>query len=382
MHPLEGGKMSANMPTTGQIRILLILSLAALFVLAGCSMPFTGDDNDDVNDNSVAVVDDDTETDRQPFEPIDNDGRSPIERAVEEVRPAVAFLAVQVQPAGVIGQPQEGVGSGVIFDEEGFILTNDHVIQDATEISVVLPDGRTFEGTVIGRSPERDLAIVEIDTDDELPVARLGDMDDVRVGQTVVAIGNALGLPGGPTVTSGVVSALGRTIPAGQGQPPMENLIQTDAAINLGNSGGPLIDLDGNVIGINTARIRQAEGIGFAVSVDTARRFIAQVIEGEPQTFIGISGTDVSPALAEQFGLPAEHGIIIMEVTPNSPAQEAGLQPGDILIGIDDMDIETVQELQSALQDYEPGDNVVLHINREGTELEVELILGESPIVR
>ena len=340
------------------------------------------DSSDDADlEIDVATDDADPENDEEPG-PADE--RSPVELAVQQVKPAVVFLAVQVQTTGPLGMPeqQEGVGSGVIFDEEGFILTNNHVIEDATMIDVVLPDGRTFEGTVIGRSPERDLAVVDIDTDEELPVAELGRSDSLRIGQSVVAIGNALGLPGGPTVTTGVISALGRTIQGSMGQPPMENLIQTDAAINPGNSGGPLINLNGEVIGINTARIQQAEGIGFAVSVDTARQFVQQVVDQEPQPFIGITGLDLSAAIAQQYQLPVDRGVLVVEVSPNTPADEVGIRPGDILLMLNDVEIETVQQLQSALTDYQPGDEVTLTLNRDGSEIEIDLTLGESPIVR
>ncbi|TVR76574.1 MAG: PDZ domain-containing protein [Sphaerobacteraceae bacterium] len=346
-------------------------------------------DDDAANDDEAAddaELDIDVSTD--DAEEIDEerpaDEPSDVELAVEKVRPAVVFLSVQVQSTGAFGMPeeQEGVGSGVIFDEGGHILTNNHVIEGASTINVVLPDGRSYEGNVVGRSPDRDLAIVDIDTDDELPVAELGVSGDLRIGQSVVAIGNALGLPGGPTVTTGVVSALGRTIQAGMGQPPMESLVQTDAAINPGNSGGPLINLNGEVIGINTARIQQAEGIGFAVSVDTARNFVQQVVDQEPQPYIGISGLDISPAIAQQQGLPVDSGVLIIEVSPGTPAEESGVQPGDILRSMNGVEIETVQELQSELENYEPGDEVTLTLNRDGSETEITLTLGESPIVQ
>ncbi len=344
----------------------------------------TAAENDDADDNGIDidVTTDDADVDNGETGPADEP--SDIELAVQDVKPAVVFLSVQVEATGPFGMPeeQEGVGSGVIIDQEGFVLTNNHVIAGARTIDVVLPDGRSFEGTVVGRSPERDLAIVDIATDDELPVAELGQSDNLRIGQSVVAIGNALGLPGGPTVTTGVVSALGRTIEVGQGMPPMENLVQTDAAINPGNSGGPLINLNGEVVGINTARIQQAEGIGFAVGVDTARQFVQQVVEQEPQPFIGITGLDLSPALAQQHNLPADRGILIVEVAPGSPADEADVQRSDILQGMNGTEIETVQQLQGELEDYEPGDEVTLQINRDGSEIEISLTLGESPIVQ
>lgn len=347
--------------------------------------------DDAATDDEADAEDESTDTESTTDETADEseasgpaDVQSDIELAVEMVRPAVVFLSVQVQSPGGFGTPdeQEGVGSGVIFDEAGHILTNNHVIADATMIDVVLPDGRSFEGSVVGRSPDRDLAIVEINTDEELPVAELGVSADLRIGQSVVAIGNALGLPGGPTVTTGVVSAVGRTIQAGMGQPPIENLVQTDAAINPGNSGGPLINLNGEVIGINTARIQQAEGIGFAVSVDTARNFIQQVVEQEPQPYIGIGGLDISPALAQQQGLPVERGILILNVSPGTPAEGAGVQQGDILLAMNGVEVETVQALQAELENYQPGDEVTLLLNRDGSETEITLTLGESPIIR
>ncbi len=378
----------------------IIAGIIFALVIAGCTLVESGDDSaspaptpveeTDAQDVESTAADDTVAADHDDaLEPEENDADtaagdvSPIERAVEMVRPAVAFLAVEVERTGAFGIPeqQEGVGSGFIFDEEGFILTNNHVIDGATNIGVVLPDGRRFDGTVVGRSPDRDLAVIEIETDEELPVIPLGSGDELRVGQTVVAIGNALGLPGGPTVTTGVVSALGRTMQPGMGQPPMEDLVQTDAAINPGNSGGPLVNLDGEVIGINTARIQQAEGIGFAVSVDTASRFISQVVDREPQPFIGISGLDLSPAIAEQYQLPLDRGVVIVNISPGTPADDVGLQPGDILIGLNDATIDTMHDLQEVLEQYQPGDVVILRINRDGTEQEIELTLGESPIV-
>jgi serine protease Do len=384
---------------------------ALLLIVSACSNGISTSDDDAVDDaGTPTAVNDDTEAETTAADADDNatddseididvstddaddvdngeprpaDEPSDVELAVEKVKPAVVFLSVQIEATGPFGVPeeQEGVGSGVIFDEEGFVLTNNHVIEGARTIDIVLPDGRSFEGTVVGRSPERDLAVVDIETDEELPTAELGSSGDLRIGQSVVAIGNALGLPGGPTVTTGVVSALGRTIEVGMGMPPMENLVQTDAAINPGNSGGPLINLNGEVIGVNTAQIQQAEGIGFAVAVDTARQFVQQVVDQEPQPFIGISGLDLSPAISQQYGLAVDHGVLIVEVSPGTPAEEAGIESGDILLAMNDAEIETVQQLQTELGNYEPGDEVTLLINRDGSETEVTLTLGESPIV-
>lgn len=390
----------------------IVLLLVAGLALAGCSYSLSDDSDDDSgNSETPAAADpepngqetaeetptstsetaqldtengndeDDAETDDGQTE--ENGDLSPVEQVVNQVRPAVASLTVQVEQSGTFGSPEqrEGAGSGFVINSDGFLLTNNHVVEGASEITVVLPDHGRFDGSVVGRSPEQDLAMIQVDVDEELPVIPLGNLDDIRVGQSVVAIGNALGLPGGPTVTTGVVSALGRTLEPQPGQQPMEDLVQTDAAINPGNSGGPLVNLDGELVGINTAGIQGAEGIGFAVSTESAERFINQVVEQEPQPFIGISGADVTPTIAEQYGLPIDRGVLILQVTPNSPAAEVDIQPGDILVAIDGTEIETSQDLQSQLDEYEPGDDVTLLLNREGSEVEVSLTLGESPIV-
>jgi serine protease Do len=358
------------MQTNTKIQLrLFIVTIAASLALAGCAaIPLVGDDDDDVTAPSAQAL-----------------NPSAIEVAVEEVRPSVVFLSVRREGSGLPGATPDGeaVGSGVIFDQAGYVLTNNHVIEGATEITAILPDGRRIDAEILGRSPSSDLAIVQIEGHD-LPVARLGDSDQLRIGQTVVAIGNALGLPGGPTVTSGVVSALGRSIANGNGgeepAPAMEDVIQTDAAINPGNSGGPLINLNGEVVGINTARVRGAEGIGFAVSINQARRVIDQIIHGDPRPFLGITAGDVTPAVAERLELEVERGVLIIDLNPDGPAEQAGLQPGDVILFIDDNQIDSVSDLLRLLDDYEPGDQVEIRYHREGEDQTTTLTLGESPI--
>jgi serine protease Do len=279
------------------------------------------------------------------------------------------------------GQVVEGEGSGVVFDERGYILTNDHVVGEALEIVVVLPDGRQFAGRVVGRSPGNDIAVVKIDGDN-LPVAKLGDSDTLRVGQWVVAIGNALGLEGGPTVTAGVVSALNRTLQPGPNEPPFGPLIQTDAAINPGNSGGPLVNLQGEVIGINTAKIRQAEGIGFAIPINNAKEIVAQLLEARPQPYLGVVGTTVTQALVVRFNLPVDRGVLVVSVAPGSPAEQAGLMPGDIIVRFDGQEVARVSDLEQALRQRQPGDRVEIVINREGAERSITVTLGEAPVIR
>lgn len=322
-----------------------------------------------------------------PSSPAANPGTIDLAMAVEEVArevsPAVAFVTVRKVETDIFGfgQVVEGEGSGVVFDQRGYILTNDHVVGEALEIVVVLPDGRQFTGRVVGRSPENDIAVIKVDGDN-LPVAKLGDSDTLRVGQWVVAIGNALGLEGGPTVTAGVVSALNRTLQPGPNEPPFGPLIQTDAAINPGNSGGPLVNLQGEVIGINTAKIRQAEGIGFAIPINKAKEIASQIVEVRPQAYLGVVGTTVTQALVVRFNLPVDRGVLVVSVAPGSPAEQAGLMPGDIIVRFGGQEIARVSDLEQALRQHQPGDRVEIVINREGAERSITVTLGEAPVIR
>lgn len=312
-----------------------------------------------------------------------SDFATAIGEVAAQVTPAVVYVAARsiVPSLFGFGQIQEGIGSGFLYDARGYILTNDHVIAGAQEIRVILPDGRQFTGRVLGRSPENDLAVVKIDGEN-LPVVPLGDSDQLKVGQWVVAIGNALGLGGGPTVTAGVVSALNRTLTPGLGEPPFGPLIQTDAAINPGNSGGPLVNLVGEVVGINTAKIQSAEGIGFAIPINKAKEIIQQLLEARPKAYLGILSTTVTPALASAYNLPVSHGILVVSVDAGGPADRAGIQPGDIIIRAGERVISSMSDLQAILNRYQPGDQLVLVTNRSGSELSVTVTLGEAPVIR
>ncbi len=311
-----------------------------------------------------------------------SDFETAIENVAAQVTPAVVYVAIRAVVPSLFGfgQIQQGVGSGVIFDPRGYVLTNDHVIAGAQEIQVVLGDGRQFTGRVVGRSPANDIAVVKIDGQD-LPVARLGDSDQLRVGQWVVAIGNALGLEGGPTVTAGVVSALNRTIADAPGT-TFGPLIQTDAAINPGNSGGPLVNLRGEVVGINTAKIQTAEGIGFAIPINKAKEIVQQLLEARPRPYLGIISVPVTPALAAAYGLAVSRGVLVVDVEPGSAAAQAGIQSGDIIIGFEDRTIASADDLQTALASHQPGDRVTVVVNRNGRELRLEVTLGTAPVIR
>jgi S1-C subfamily serine protease len=285
-----------------------------------------------------------------------------------------------------------GVGSGVIYDSQGHILTNDHVVEGARQLLVALPDGRSFTGRLIGGDPQTDLAVVQV-TGDNLPVAPLGDSSQMQVGDGVVAIGNALGLEGGPTVTAGVVSALGRTVqePAGSSGaagPFLFDVIQTDAAINPGNSGGPLVNLAAQVIGINTLVAGQSEagvpaqGIGFAIAINTARPIAEQLAATgrAVHPFLGIGYAPLNPAIAARAGVPSnQKGAIVGSVVPGSPAARAGLQAGDVITQIDSTALTSDSSLAETLSRHKPGDTVPVSVLRRGQTVNAQVTLGESP---
>src|SRR5688572_15829898 len=247
--------------------------------------------------------------------------------AVEKVGKSVVNIAsvrmLQDQLFRVF--PVEGVGSGVVIDEKGYILTNNHVIDDAERLKVTLTDGRVLRGRVVGNDEMTDLAVIKVEAEQPLPAAELGNSDDLKAGQIVMAIGNPFGLTGGPAVTAGIVSSLNRSIQASSG---VLELIQTDAAINPGNSGGPLVNTKGQVIAINTANMPYAQGIGFAVPINTAKSILKELIEKGKvaRPWIGISSIKVTPRLARFYGLPAREGALVAGVEPYSPADDAGLR--------------------------------------------------------
>ena len=269
--------------------------------------------------------------------------------------------------------PARGLGSGFIIDSRGYILTNHHITSGSREIEVALTDGRAFEGKLVGSDPANDLAVSRIDARD-LPVAEMGDSNQLRVGQTVIAIGNPFGLVGGPSVTVGVVSALNRHILA---ERVYENLIQTDASINPGNSGGPLLDLSGKVVGINTANIPGAQGIGFAIPINTAKAVLEDIVTYGRVTrpWLGVIGLDVSRELARRFNLAADTGIFVMRIIPESPAERAELQSGDVIVAIGDKEVDSMEALQKEIRTRKAGDVVSLVVVRGSEEGRVRVTL-------
>lgn len=278
-------------------------------------------------------------------------------------------------------QPQSGLGSGVIVSPAGYILTNNHVIEEADEIQVILNDGRQTIAQVIGTDPETDLAILKIGLTD-LPVITLGQSDELQIGDQVLAIGNPFGV--GQTVTSGIVSALGRTQ---LGINTFENFIQTDAAINPGNSGGALVDTSGHLMGINTAiysRSGGSMGIGFAIPTSTARTVMEAIVKDGKVTrgWIGVEPQELSPELAESFGVRSGQGVIITGVLQNGPAAQAGMRPGDVVTAVAGREVRTVPDLLSAVASLSPGKKATLDVQRRENVLQIEVIPGQRNVPR
>ena len=295
-------------------------------------------------------------------------------------------------------QPSTGTGSGIIIDDQGHILTNNHVVEGADRIDVTLANDTTVQAKLLGADPGNDLAVLKIDVNaSDLTVANLGSSKDLRPGQMAIAIGNPFGLD--HTITVGVISSVGRTYSGGSSARPIKNMIQTDAAINPGNSGGPLLNSSGQVIGITSAiesPVRGSVGVGFAVPIDTANSELQDLIAGKAisHPWLGISGTSVTSNVAQDLGVPAE-GVYVVQVMPNSPAASAGLQGatvtrgsqsstqtpkgGDVILAVDGQKVSKVEEISTYLDTKKVGDKVTLTIRRSGQEKQVEVTLAAWP---
>jgi putative serine protease PepD len=291
-----------------------------------------------------------------------------IAELVATVRPSVVSIHTSVTQPDVFGNQVEGqaAGSGWVLSADGYIVTNNHVIEGANEIAVDFSDGSEEVGTVVAADPSSDLAVVKVERTDLTPLP-LGSSDELQVGEQVVAIGNALDLSGEPTVTTGIVSATGRYLTEPNGA-RLANLIQTDTAINPGNSGGPLLDMRGQVVGINTAVAGQAENIGFAIAIDPAMRIVGELRIGN-QPDHALLGVSSQPA---EIGSGAE----VVEVVPGSGADEAGILVGDVITGVGDIDIDVPDDLGRAIAEQAPGDTVEVTLERGGRTTTVTATLG------
>ena len=325
--------------------------------------------------------------------------RTPVVVAVEKVSPAVVNISTEqivrvkspfgssdpffeqffrdfLDPFPSRQYKQNSLGSGVIIDDKGYVLTNQHVILKASKITIALADNREFEGKLVGSDARSDLAIVKVLTDEHLPVAKMGASGDLMIGESVIAIGNPFGLS--HTVTTGVVSALNRTIRVSDDL-VLRGFIQIDAPINPGNSGGPLVNILGEIIGINTAIYSEAQGIGFAIPIDKAKRIIDDLIAtGEVRTaWIGITVQDLTPDIARHFHANATEGVLIAQVMEKNSAERAGLKQGDILVALDQNPVRDQQGYYALLGDYTPGDAIAFAIIRNGKPLEITVTAEE-----
>jgi serine protease Do len=353
---------------------VLLVALAAIFV-AGCS------EEGGIRERNAAQA----PAHAAQRVPADE----PVAQVASQVGPSVVQVNVDVTQNTPFGpQSEEGIGSGVIYRDDGYIVTNNHVLEGATDLSVAFADGTTEPAEVVGRDPRTEMGVIRVDRND-LPAAKFNEDEDLVVGQLAVAIGSPSGFES--TVTSGVISGIGREFPAEftGGDPAatsaLTDLIQTDAAISPGNSGGALADRDGEIIGINVAYLPPSEtgavNIGFAIPSDTVISVADQLIEtGEVSSaYLGVGTTDLSPEDAERFGLPVESGAIVEQVEPGSGADAAGVRRGDIIVRLGSDPIENAGDLFGALRDYQPGDTVELTVVRDGEEQTLDVTLGERP---
>ena len=306
---------------------------------------------------------------------------------VERVRPTVVSIVAEAVTQDFFGIRRSfSSGTGVIFDPTGLVLTNNHVIERASKITVTLDDGTQLEAELVGADRLSDLAVLRI-PDGRYPHVPLGNATPLRVGEWVIAIGNALALPGGPTVTVGVVSALGRSLDVSP-RVTLYDLIQTDTVINPGNSGGPLLNLRGELVGINTAVQRfsesgtRVEGIGFAINMETANLVAEQLVDlGRVRwAWLGAFLGDLAPELAAEVGLPIREGVVIRDLLPDGPAGQAGIQPGDVITAMDGQRVPTTRDLTRLLrQEFRVGQEVQVELFRDGFTQTLTMVMGERP---
>ncbi len=302
-------------------------------------------------------------------------------QSVERLSESVVVVSIPLRGrSNYLGfAPPDRQGTGIIIGKTGEIVTNNHVVDGAIKVEVCLKDGRRFEGLVVGSDAATDIAVVKVEADD-FPAAKLAPSDNLKVGQIALAIGNALGLPGAPTVSMGVISALGRPLPGSDFV--LEGLIQTDAAINPGNSGGPLANLNGEVIGMNTAVIPHAQGVGFAIPSDTVKAVTSQIIERGRvvRPWLGITGISLNAAIARRYDLSVDSGILVYEVSSYSPASRAGLRPGDVIVALKEDNVKDMKSLIGALSRFKVGETVRITFVRIDTRYTTSINLEEGPM--
>ena len=363
---------------------LAVILLCSVFGFAGGWLASWLNQRDRIGGSSVIeeMVDSDGSTVATAEEEL-------ISKVADRVSPSVVSIVTSTSTNSFYRMAQQqGAGTGIIISKDGYIMTNNHVVQDAQDVSVVLSDGTEYDDvTVVGSDPLNDIAFVKVDGVDNLPTAELGDSSKVRIGQRVVAIGNALGQFQN-TVTSGIVSATGRPLVAsssnGEDSESLTDLIQTDAAINSGNSGGPLVDLSGRVIGINTAVAADANGIGFAIPINATLGVLKGVLENGKvsKAYLGVRYVDVTPAIAASEKLSVKRGAYVLSgegndsVEQGSPADKAGVRSEDIITKVNDSVVGQNGNMSSIIGQYRPGDTVTLTVQRGDREIKLEVTLA------
>lgn len=391
---MKSGPTASRVHSPRRLAAILAGVLAVLAIAAGCTSPVTAPTSAPTTGVSASptasptatatVVPSATAEATPTPSPTATATAIPTETALPSQLVSVADIVERVRPSVVSVQVQTangtGAGTGIIMSSDGQILTNQHVIDGAQQISVSLYNDKVFRATVLGQDPSFDIAVLKIDASStELHPAQFGDASKLRVGDPVIAIGNALDLPGGPTVTTGVVSALNRSL-SQQGE-SLTNLIQTDAPINPGNSGGPLLNARGQVIGINTAKITSGEGIGFAIEVNSALQVADRLLkEGSPPPgYLGIKGIDITPALAMFDNLPVFRGVGITGIDSGSPAEQSGMKVDDIIVSADGVAIQDQADLSRFLERHTAGTSANFTVVRGRRAIQVTVTLGKAP---
>jgi S1-C subfamily serine protease len=300
-------------------------------------------------------------------------------QAVEKASASIVSVRAGISTRGPCCGPSRRMGltSGVVLDKEGYVLTSHHAVSHMETINVILNNGHVFSGKLVGEDQRTDIAVIKIESDELVP-AEVGDSDKLRVGQPILAMGNPLGLPGGPVVTSGVISFIPRGPFIWQSE---ISILATDASVNPGNNGGPLVNLDGMVVAINATRAPFAEGMSLAIPINMANGIAEQIIKhGKVQrSWLGITAYDITPPLAYQFQLPDSDGVFVAEVLPKGPAEEAGLKMGDVLLGLDDKHVGSVSDLLIALSGMNSGQEIAAKMRRNGKMEVLHVTLGTNP---
>lgn len=375
----EHGSAMESARISGSGKKKLFIFAAALLIIGGAGGYYYGSFSGKVNTPYQF-----SETAPATAENLPAVRNTAIVQAVKKVGPAIVGITTRVYDRDIFNRRVEvgkSVGSGVLFDKQGYIVTNNHVVAGGKEVNVSLSNGKTVPGVVVSTDPSTDLAVVKIDGADDLPVAEFGDSSALQVGETAIAIGNPLGLEFQGTVTVGVISALNRSLSDMDQRFP---LIQTDAAINPGNSGGALVTADGKVVGINSAKIAKegVEGMGFAIPINQAKGIIEQLISSGKVTraYLGVYAADKDIAMRYGYNWDqGKKGVLVMKIASMSPLSLTDIRPGDYIMAIDDKEINSVKEIQAVMDEHKPGDRVNLTYEHEGKTYRTDILLAAAP---